>query len=264
MLLPTALAQNSDPSLAARVEAVKTLIQKLKSSGLDTQVFEKKVSEIEVAVKQQGSGMLESGISLEKIHRQLSLVSAALEQDPQKAVKAYDLLSNIHYFRPLSTGFSAVLLDVSEQLVEQALKERQDVHSDLLPKAQVLVDSVRGVFEGKPINLKVFRSADAGGEETETSIASLSTANEVVRVFMTEERFRYSNNTVVVSKNAFISLGNTIIIQKETTRNVEPASEKTVLLGENKAIGAVLSLSRQSNKLQLEKTEYDVAVLSHS
>ncbi|MEM1955258.1 MAG: hypothetical protein QXN44_00820 [Candidatus Caldarchaeum sp.] len=263
VLLPTALAQNADPSLAARLEAVKTVVQKLKSSGLDTQAFEKTISDVETALR-QGSGSMESGITLEKIHRQLTQVSAVLERDRQKAVKAYSLLSIIHYLRPLSTGFSAVLLDVSEQLVEQALKDRQDVHPDLLPKAQALVDSVRGVFEGKPINLKVVRSADAGGEETEISIASLSTANDVVRVFMTEERLRYSNNTVVVSKNAFISLGSTIIIQKETTRNVEPASEKTVLLGENKAIGAVLSLSRQSNKLQLEKTEYDVAVLSHS
>ncbi|MEM1988217.1 MAG: hypothetical protein QW362_07495, partial [Candidatus Caldarchaeum sp.] len=107
VLLPTALAQNADPSLAARLEAVKTVVQKLKSSGLDTQAFEKTISDVETALR-QGSGSMESGITLEKIHRQLTQVLAVLERDRQKAVKAYSLLSIIHYLRPLSTGFSAV------------------------------------------------------------------------------------------------------------------------------------------------------------
>ncbi|MCS6769819.1 MAG: hypothetical protein NZ570_05220 [Candidatus Caldarchaeum sp.] len=266
ILLPVVQSQSLESSLPARFEATKSLIQTLKTLGFDTQTLEQTVAGLEDSFKKSSADPAEVVRAVEKINRQFQKVLHTYQQNPKSALKAFDILSRVYALRASASGFSAVLLDVSEQLVEQALNDKSEVHGgELLEKAQTLVESVQGVLAGKPINMKIVRSAESGGEEMEISIASIATTKEVVKVYLTEERFRYSNDTLVVSKNAFINLGNTVIIQKETVRNVKTSSEeKTVLFGENKAIGAVLSLSRVSNKLQLEKTEYDVFVQSHS
>ncbi|MEM2065981.1 MAG: hypothetical protein QXH59_05795, partial [Candidatus Caldarchaeum sp.] len=85
-----------------------------------------------------------------------------------------------------------------------------------------------------------------------------------VKIYVTQEAETYSNQTVTFSRSIYISLGNTIIIQKETERSLQPSEqEKQLMVGENIGIGAILSLRKTNAQKQLEKAEYDVKVVEH-
>ncbi|MEM2237154.1 MAG: hypothetical protein QXU87_00975 [Candidatus Caldarchaeum sp.] len=262
----------ADPAFSLSIQGnenirnAHTVLTKLKEAGFKVEVFENILTQAETRLKDPATPstvLAEMQTTVSRLSRQLQKVWRFYEKDPEKAGKALSVLSDVYLLKSMAQGVAAALVDAAEQLFEQASDDAGS--SSLLSKAETLLEGVKTVLAGKPLNIKVRRTGEAEGEETEVSIASISTSREVVKVYFTEERLRYPNDTVVVSKNAFINLGNTLIIQRETVKSVGPANEeKEIHLGENTAIGAVISLSRPSNKLQLDKTEYDVVVQSYA
>jgi hypothetical protein len=133
-----------------------------------------------------------------------------------------------------------------------------------LKSSEILLEGFNSITGGGKLSLRVIRSEKG---EAETTIATIPTSKDVVRVYLSEEKTRAADNSVVTTRKAFINLGKTIIIQKETISNIQPAEDqnKEVHLGYNTALGAVIELREEStNRITLDKTEYDVAVKEFS
>ncbi|MEM2515153.1 MAG: hypothetical protein QW419_01255 [Candidatus Caldarchaeum sp.] len=244
-------------------------LARLKEAGLNVTYFENLVVQAETQLKDpstQQHSITDLRANLAKLSNQLQKVVNIFGRDAEKGFKAFTVLIDVYVLKAKAVGIAAILVDTAEQLFEQTTADAEGPSwAAMLTKAETLLEGVKSILAGKPISIKVTRTGEDEGEQTEVSIASIPTSKDMVKVYFTEERLRYQNNTTVVSKNAFINLGNTLIIQRQTVKSVQfPSEEKEIHLGDNAGIGAVISLSRVSNKLQLDKTEYDVTVQSYS
>lgn len=182
------------------------------------------------------------------------------------SVMAGKALDEIYGLRWKVFGVQALLLDAAEQLFDQSFVTSEIARSnEMLRNSMALIEAVKNMIAGKAVDIRVSKGSYSESGEAEVSIASVETSGGAVRMYVTEETQRYANQTVVITKNSFINLGNMIIIQKEVNRNLGPRDEaREILVGQNIAIGAVLNIRKAFNQPTIEKAEYDVAVRDYS
>jgi len=262
MAIPLTLAQPRQQTSEQLIQEINNILDLLSSKGLDVDYFRQLLDHRTTSPQSSIDIPM-----LQSIVKRLEAVVKIAEEDPKTAQVILGLMQRVYLAKQGLTAnvLASVLTEVSEQLLDQSLSVSLKTERDsLLYKAEILLEGVESVVSGKPVEIKVLRNVE-WSEESEVRIASIPTSRETVRIYLSEERVNYSNNTVAVTKNAFINLGSTIIIKKETYTGLRPeTSEKEVSLGENAEIGAILTLRRTGAGLQLDKTEYDVVVRDYS
>lgn len=203
---------------------------------------------------------------VEGLKRKLDAIWVIAQSSRDRAAKAAYALDEIYGLKEAAKGVSGSMLEAAERLIEQSLLTTEASRSEeLLNDAVILTEAVKNIFQGRKLDIRVSKSDFSDTGESEVSIASVETSRGTVKIYQTEEIQRYSNQTIVVTKNSFINLGKTIIIQKEVNRNIERAAEdREILVGKDIEIGAVLNIRKALNKPVLEKIEYDVAVSDYS
>lgn len=202
---------------------------------------------------------------LSTLRRLLEFLWNVYQTDPQTGRQGVMVLDEIYGLRleQKLEGMASYLLDAAEQLLQQeSVAVLEGKSRDSFTKASVLVEAVGNVLKGRGVDVRVIKGGEVDGRQMEVSIATVTTSRGEVKIYVTQETGTYSNQTTTLSRSIYISLGNTIIIQKETERNLQPSEqEKQLLVGENIGIGAILSLRKTNTQKQLEKTEYDVKVV---
>ncbi|MDW8083634.1 MAG: hypothetical protein RMI49_00325 [Candidatus Caldarchaeum sp.] len=203
---------------------------------------------------------------VEGLKKKLDALWVIAQSSRDRAAKAAYALDEVYGLKAAAKGVSGSMLEAAERLIEQSLLTNEASRSEeLLNDAVILTEAVKNILQGRKLDIRVSKSDFSDTGESEVSIASVETSRGTVKIYQTEEIQRYSNQTIVVTKNSFISLGKTIIIQKEVNRNIEQtAKDPEILVGKNIEIGAVLNIRKALNKPILEKIEYDVAVSDYS
>jgi hypothetical protein len=238
----------------------------LQKQGIDVTVFRKVLNDVVQAADTKGATPItlspESTQIVKDINRIGRKALKAVEVDLEKTRKALEIISTTYVYRTLNNPVSSTILDAARQLAESALDnvKEEDGSEGLLKSSEILLEGFNSITGGGKLSLRVIRSETG---EAETTIATIPTSKDVLRVYLSEEKTRAADNSVVTTRKAFINLGKTIIIQKETISNIQPAEDqnKEVHLGYNTALGAVIELREEStNRITLDKTEYDVAV----
>ncbi|MDJ0271393.1 MAG: hypothetical protein NYU39_02280 [Aigarchaeota archaeon] len=204
---------------------------------------------------------------LSSLRRLLEFLWNVYQTDPQTGRQGVMVLEEIYGLRidQRLEGMASYLLDAAEQLLQQeTVSVLEGKTRDSFTKASVLVEAVGNVLKGRGVDVRVIKGGEEDRRQMEVSIATVTTSRGEVKIYVTQEAETYSNQTVTFSRSIYISLGNTIIIQKETERSLQPSEqEKQLMVGENIGIGAILSLRKTNAQKQLEKTEYDVKVVEH-
>jgi len=204
---------------------------------------------------------------LSYLRRLLEFLWNVYQTDPQTGRQGVMVLEEIYGLRldQRLEGMASYLLDAAEQLLQQeTVSVLEGKTRDSFTKASVLVEAVGNVLKGRGVDVRVIKGGEEDRRQMEVSIATVTTSRGEVKIYVTQEAETYSNQTVTFSRSIYISLGNTIIIQKETERSLQPSEqEKQLMVGENIGIGAILSLRKTNAQKQLEKAEYDVKVVEH-
>jgi hypothetical protein len=248
------------------VSETLSILDLLQKQGIDVTVFRKVLNDVVQAADTKGATAItlspESTQIVKDINRIGRKALKAVEVDLEKTRKALEIISTTYVYRTLNNPVSSTILDAARQLAESALDnvKKEDGSEGLLKCSEILLEGFNSITGGGKLSLRVIRSETG---EAETTIATIPTSKDVVRVYLSEEKTRAADNSVVTTRKAFINLGKTIIIQKETISNIQPAEDqnKEVHLGYNTALGAVIELREEStNRITLDKTEYDVAV----
>ncbi len=202
------------------------------------------------------------------LRRVLEFLWNIYQSDPPTGIQGAQILDEIYGLRinHKVDDMAAYILDAAEQLIQQGSvtlsgEKAQDSYS----KASILVEAGSNFLLGKGVDLRVIKGGEIDNQQLEIIIATINTSKGPVKIYVTQEKETSSNQTVTVSRSVYISLENTIIIQKETEKSHQPSEEeKQLLIGENIGIGAILSLKKTDTQKQIEKTEYDVKVLEHA
>jgi hypothetical protein len=247
------------------VSETLSILDLLQKQGIDVTVFRKVLNDVVQAADTKGATAItlspESTQIVKDINRIGRKALKAVEVDLEKTRKALEIISTTYVYRTLNNPVSSTILDAARQLAESALDNvKEDGSEGLLKSSEILLEGFNSITGGGKLSLRIIRSETG---EAETTIATIPTSKDVVRVYLSEEKTRAADNSVVTTRKAFINLGKTIIIQKETISNIQPAEDqnKEVHLGYNTALGAVIELREEStNRITLDKTEYDVAV----
>jgi hypothetical protein len=248
------------------VSETLSILDLLQKQGIDVTVFRKVLNDVVQAADTKGATPItlssESTQIVKDINRIGRKALKAVEVDLEKTRKALEIISTTYVYRTLNNPVSSTILDAARQLAESALDnvKKEDGSEGLLKSSEILLEGFNSITGGGKLSLRVIRSETG---EAETTIATIPTSKDVVRVYLSEEKTRAADNSVVTTRKAFINLGKTIIIQKETISNIQPAEDqnKEVYLGYNTALGAVIELREEStNRITLDKTEYDVAI----
>jgi hypothetical protein len=247
------------------VSETLSILDLLQKQGIDVTVFRKVLNDVVQAADTKGATPItlspESTQIVKDINRIGRKALKAVEVDLEKTRKALEIISTTYVYRTLNNPVSSTILDAARQLAESALDNvKEDGAEGLLKSSEILLEGFNSITGGGKLSLRIIRSETG---EAETTIATIPTSKDVVRVYLSEEKTRAADNSVVTIRKAFINLGKTIIIQKETISNIQPAEDqnKEVHLGYNTALGAVIELREEStNRITLDKTEYDVAV----
>ncbi|MEM0440731.1 MAG: hypothetical protein QW463_03900 [Candidatus Caldarchaeum sp.] len=254
-----ATAERASAEFISKIEKKMAV---LSSYGVETPNIKLFLELMKTRAAGQRQAIDDTYLSIRRLEHQLDLLLRHFERNFQSAIKAAEALDQIYGLNMKAAGLQLMLVDASTQLIEQSMSSQDDHHSqELLQKAVILNEAIRNMLEGGTVNIRVSRSSISDAGEAQVSVASVETSAGTVNFYIMEETYRYANQTLVITKNSFISLGNTIIIQKEVNRNVEPVEDKReILVGENIAIGAVLNIRRALSGHEVEKVEYDVVL----
>ncbi len=251
------------------VSETLSILDLLQNKGIDVAVFRKVLSSAVQAADSKGAALItlspESTQIVKDINRIGRKALKAVEVDFEKTKKAVEIISMTYVYRTLNNPVSSSILEAARQLAESALDNVKDDGAEgLLRGSEILLEGFNSITGGGKLSLRVMRSETG---EAETTIATIPTSKDVVRVYLSEEKTKTADDSVVTTRKAFINLGKTIIIQKEIISNIQPPEDqnKEVLLGHNAALGAVIELREEStNRLALDKTEYDVVVKGYA
>jgi len=245
------------------VSETLSLMDVLQKSGLDASIIRGVLNDAVKAVDSSPQALTPVSV-IKDINRIVRKTVNALQVDYERASKAFEIISKTYAYKTLGDAVSASILDAARQLAESALDSiKEDSSLKLLGNSEILLEGLNRVTAGGKLNLRVSRSETG---ESETTVATIPTSRDVVRVYLSEEKTKTDDN-VVTTRKAFINLGNTIIIQKETISSVQPSATlvKEVHLGVNTALGAVVELREErANRFTLDKIEYDVVVKEYS
>ncbi|MCX8201324.1 MAG: hypothetical protein N3H84_04395 [Candidatus Caldarchaeum sp.] len=261
MLVPSVQASTgSSEDIRQILSKIEILLSQLSKEGVELPKTSGYVKQLSASILQTYDRELHQ--RTKKLHQQLENIWRAYGNSPRTAARAAQVLDEIYGLRGQAAGVASMMVDAAEQLVEQSVAPGGLSRSDeLLSNAMTLTEAVKNIIRGGPIDIKVSKSSYSENDEAEISVASVSTSGGTVKIYVTEEVQRYNNETVVVTKSSFIGFGNTIIIQKEVIRNIQPTIDtREMVVGQNVAIGAVLNIRKALNQPALEKVEYDVAV----
>jgi len=247
------------------VSETLSLMDVLQKSGLDASIIRGVLNDAVKAVDSSPQALTPVSV-IKDINRIVRKTVNALQVDYERTSKAFEIISKTYAYayKTLGDAVSASILDAARQLAESALDSiKEDSSLKLLGNSEILLEGLNRVTAGGKLNLRVSRSETG---ESETTVATIPTSRDVVRVYLSEEKTKTDDN-VVTTRKAFINLGNTIIIQKETISSVQPSATlvKEVHLGVNTALGAVVELREErANRFTLDKIEYDVVVKEYS
>ncbi|MEM2065982.1 MAG: hypothetical protein QXH59_05800, partial [Candidatus Caldarchaeum sp.] len=159
---------------------------------------------------------------LSYLRRLLEFLWNVYQTDPQTGRQGVMVLEEIYGLRldQRLEGMASYLLDAAEQLLQQeTVSVLEGKTRDSFTKASVLVEAVGNVLKGRGVDVRVIKGGEEDRRQMEVSIATVTTSRGEVKIYVTQEAETYSNQTVTFSRSIYISLGNTIIIQKETERS---------------------------------------------
>ncbi|MCS6785235.1 MAG: hypothetical protein NZ581_08595, partial [Candidatus Caldarchaeum sp.] len=222
MLVPSVQASTgSSEDIRQILSKIEILLSQLSKEGVELPKTSGYVKQLSASSLQTYDRELYQRIK--KLHQQLENIWRAYGNSPRAAARAAQVLDEIYGLRGQAAGVASMMVDAAEQLVEQSVAPGGLSRSDeLLSNAMTLTEAVKNIIRGGPIDIKVSKSSYSENDEAEISVASVSTSGGTVKIYVTEEVQRYNNETVVVTKSSFIGFGNTIIIQKEVIRNIQP------------------------------------------
>ncbi|GBC69240.1 hypothetical protein HRbin01_00936 [archaeon HR01] len=164
------------------------------------------------------------------------------------------------------TGIANSLIESGGGLVEDALSQGLEEKEalKLLSRSRTLVTAAQQIVGNGKVNLKISKGGDP---DTEINIAHIQTSSQDIKVYQSEEKITYDNNTVVSIRRTIISVENTTIIERETYRISDGSGgveSRTVGVGEGLAIGAVLALKATGPRIDVERTEFDITLNSYN
>jgi|GEM_PF-3514821 len=277
--LPPGLARQ----LQSRIENLSRIVDELSVKGYDVGSILEVIARARDSLSQIPSTSSSRGEESREVAQLLSLLQRLekllirimdiVEEKPELAGQSIEILNGIEaiYARGDVNSLAASLLESGRGLIDDALSPDLDPQqaSTLISRARTLTIAARQVLEGGPVSIRLSKGGGLeGGSNVEVNIAHIVTTSQDIKIYQSEERISYENNTVEVVRRTIISVGNMTIIERENFRRSESAGVSGVRameFTENVAIGAVIGFKKgPSNKVDVEKTEFDVTLDSFS
>jgi hypothetical protein len=276
----TSPSQDAPPGLVrqlqVRIENLSRIVDELAGKGFDVGAILEAITRAKDTLAktppmrgEEARAVAQVMTVLQRLERLLSRIGEIIEERPELAGQSIEILNSIEaiYARGDVNSLAVSLLESGRGLVDDALSPGLDPGQavSLLSRARTLAMAARQVIEGGPVSLKVSKGGDSeGGSNTEVNIAHILTTSQDIKVYQSEERTSYENETIVVVRRTIISVGNMTIIEREISRTSDGNGVpglRAMEFTENVAMGAVIGLKKGAgNRVNVEKTEFDVSL----